>query len=166
MKGAPWHPRIDAYDSWDSFSKEDVEYLAYLNINLIRLGVMWPGVEPERGVYNTTYLDVIGRIIEMCREKVRYLTTYVGYAPILATDTNIQREFTSSLTFIKTIYRKNSVVKGSQIGQQTAQMPGFHLFIQRDTSFVSQCHVCEPSRDELIITHSISIFNDPILKLL
>lgn len=70
MKGAPWHPRIDAYDSWDSFSKEDVEYLAYLNINLIRLGVMWPGVEPQRGVYNITYLGVMAKIVEMCREKV------------------------------------------------------------------------------------------------
>lgn len=31
---------------------------------------MWPGVEPTRGVYNETYLDIMKEIFEMCRAHV------------------------------------------------------------------------------------------------
>ena len=29
-------------------------------INALRVGIMWPGVEPQDGVFNETYLDVLG----------------------------------------------------------------------------------------------------------
>lgn len=30
-----------------------------LGINGIRLGVMWPGVEPQKGQFNETYLQIM-----------------------------------------------------------------------------------------------------------
>ena len=32
-------------------------------LNIIRLGVMWPGVEPERGAYDSAYLAAATQII-------------------------------------------------------------------------------------------------------
>ncbi len=37
-----------------------------LGFNALRLGVMWPGVEPGvRGKYNATYLEVMRNITQM-----------------------------------------------------------------------------------------------------
>ena len=69
-KGPPYHPMTDEYDRRYSFNKDDIEFLAFLNVNVIRLGVMWPGVEPDRGVYNLTYIQQIKKIFDMCLEKV------------------------------------------------------------------------------------------------
>ena len=30
---------------------------------------MWPGVEPERGVYNETYLNIMKGIVENCQKE-------------------------------------------------------------------------------------------------
>jgi endoglycosylceramidase len=35
---------------------------------VIRLGVMWPGVEPIQGWYNMTYIKEIHKIVDVCRE--------------------------------------------------------------------------------------------------
>jgi endoglycosylceramidase len=35
-------------------------------MNIIRLGVLWAGVEPVRGKYNETYLKVIKSIVDKC----------------------------------------------------------------------------------------------------
>jgi hypothetical protein len=56
VKGPPWMPSINGFDSNTSLVAEDFILLRSLGVNIIRLGVMWPGVEPERGVYNLTYL--------------------------------------------------------------------------------------------------------------
>lgn len=61
---------IEEYDPRLSFNQDDIEFLAFLNVNVIRLGVMWPGVEPIRGIYNQTYIQQIKRIFDMCLEKV------------------------------------------------------------------------------------------------
>ncbi|KAJ3179996.1 hypothetical protein HK101_009992 [Irineochytrium annulatum] len=37
------------------------------------LGVMWPGVEPVRGQYNMTYLDVMSNIVKMCEDAGIYV---------------------------------------------------------------------------------------------
>eukprot|EP00930_Biecheleria_cincta_P027287 TRINITY_DN19170_c0_g1_i1.p1 TRINITY_DN19170_c0_g1~~TRINITY_DN19170_c0_g1_i1.p1 ORF type:complete len:706 (+),score=118.20 TRINITY_DN19170_c0_g1_i1:281-2119(+) len=46
-------------------SAEDFVWMRKLGLNLVRLGVMWPGYEPVRGEYNETYLDEIERIVEL-----------------------------------------------------------------------------------------------------
>jgi endoglycosylceramidase len=63
-KSPPWHPTLDAFDPSTSFVSRDMELLQQWGINVIRLGIMWPGVEPERGHYNWTYLQVMRQLVE------------------------------------------------------------------------------------------------------
>ncbi|KAI9034050.1 glycoside hydrolase superfamily [Hyaloraphidium curvatum] len=67
-KARPFHPDIDRFHPNTSFSEEDVDILADLGLNVIRLAVMWPGAEPERGKWNNTYFDVLKTIVERCRK--------------------------------------------------------------------------------------------------
>ena len=46
-------------------SGEDFQWMQKLGLNLLRLGVMWPGYEPVRGQYNETYLDEIDGIVKL-----------------------------------------------------------------------------------------------------
>ncbi|KAI9206223.1 endoglycoceramidase [Polychytrium aggregatum] len=73
VKGPPWHPTIDRWDPQLSFSQEDVDFIADLNLNIVRLGVMWPGFEPSRGHYNSTYIAILKTIVERCRAKGIYV---------------------------------------------------------------------------------------------
>lgn len=66
-KGLPWHPRIDIFDPTDSFSIEDIINLKEWGFNVIRLGVMWPGVEPNEYSYNITYINILKEIVDMCK---------------------------------------------------------------------------------------------------
>mmetsp|Transcript_8442 Transcript_8442/g.23820 ORF Transcript_8442/g.23820 Transcript_8442/m.23820 type:complete len:539 (+) Transcript_8442:241-1857(+) len=52
----PWQPSTGAFDPETSLNAEDAANLASWGFNVVRLGVMWPGVEPSRGQYNDTYL--------------------------------------------------------------------------------------------------------------
>ncbi|KAL3896920.1 MAG: hypothetical protein SGCHY_003764 [Lobulomycetales sp.] len=72
-KGAPYHPETHRFDPLTSFSWEDVQLLSDLNINVIRLGVEWAGVEKIRGQYNQTYIDIIHHIVGMCEKKGIYV---------------------------------------------------------------------------------------------
>lgn len=65
VKGPPWHPDSRSFSSDISMSAEDFVWLRKLGLNLVRLGVMWPGYEPVRGEYNETYLDEIDRIVDL-----------------------------------------------------------------------------------------------------
>ncbi|GBB83878.1 hypothetical protein RclHR1_10540004 [Rhizophagus clarus] len=65
-KGFPYYPKIDAFDPVTSFAEEDMKILASVNMNVIRLGVLWAGVEPIRGKYNETYLKIIKSIVDKC----------------------------------------------------------------------------------------------------
>lgn len=62
-KSAPWLPILDHFDPQLSFSTQDMQYLQDWGINVIRLGLMWPGVEPARGVYNDTYLQQLRGLV-------------------------------------------------------------------------------------------------------
>eukprot|EP01065_Artemidia_motanka_P006129 TRINITY_DN12_c0_g1_i1.p1 TRINITY_DN12_c0_g1~~TRINITY_DN12_c0_g1_i1.p1 ORF type:complete len:511 (+),score=194.07 TRINITY_DN12_c0_g1_i1:67-1599(+) len=64
VKGPPWVPSRDGFDGLTSLTKEDFQYMQQAGLNVIRLGVMWPGVEPARGQYNATYLKMITDIAE------------------------------------------------------------------------------------------------------
>ena len=58
VKGDPWIPDFhdDHWSPLTSFNTKDLKKLQQLGINAIRLGVMWPAVEPVRGQYNEAYL--------------------------------------------------------------------------------------------------------------
>jgi endoglycosylceramidase len=63
-KVAPWHPNVHGFDSNNSLSDIDAIHLKKWGFNILRLGVMWPGVEPTtRGVYDQHYLDEIEKIV-------------------------------------------------------------------------------------------------------
>ena len=63
VKGEPWHPLISDFHPKISLVDQDFEMLSDIGINMIRLGIMWPGVQPKNpNEYNTTYLDIIRSI--------------------------------------------------------------------------------------------------------
>ncbi|KAL3693190.1 hypothetical protein R1sor_006841 [Riccia sorocarpa] len=63
VKGSPWHPRLEAFDPQFSFTNADIALLREWGMNVVRLGIMWPGVEPKSGQVNSTYLNVIKTIV-------------------------------------------------------------------------------------------------------
>ena len=42
-----------------SYHDDDAKLMATMGYNVIRLGVLWAGLEPEEGQYNMTYLDQV-----------------------------------------------------------------------------------------------------------
>ena len=64
VKGPPWVPVADEFSADLSMTDADFAIMRDLGLTVVRLGVMWPGVEPERGVYNETYLDIVADIVE------------------------------------------------------------------------------------------------------
>jgi len=63
VKGPPWIPAAAAFDAQTSLCDYDMQLLQSLGVNVIRLGVMWPAVEPVEGVYNDTYLEAVASIV-------------------------------------------------------------------------------------------------------
>lgn len=57
-KLAPYEPAADG------FSNNDAQFLADNGFDVVRLGVIWAGVEPEPGVYNTAYIDSIENTVQ------------------------------------------------------------------------------------------------------
>ncbi|KAF9970008.1 hypothetical protein BGZ65_011454, partial [Modicella reniformis] len=71
-KSFPWHMDVNNFvPSW-SVVDRDIELMKSLNINIVRLGVHWAGVEPVRGQYNQTYLDVTQGIIKKFQDNGIY----------------------------------------------------------------------------------------------
>jgi endoglycosylceramidase len=63
-KVAPWLPDVEGFDPENSLSDIDARNLKEWGFNIVRLGVMWPGVEPgARGDFNMTYLSEINKIV-------------------------------------------------------------------------------------------------------
>lgn len=62
VKGFPWIP-TSVYDERTSLAREDLQQLQSLGFNMIRLGVMWPGLESRPGVWNHTYLEEVRKLI-------------------------------------------------------------------------------------------------------
>eukprot|EP01137_Pigoraptor_chileana_P025399 Opistho-2@94840 len=60
----PFYPSLDAFDFSNSLADSDMDDLAAWGFNVVRLGVLWPAVEPSRGQYNQTYIAEITRIID------------------------------------------------------------------------------------------------------
>jgi len=64
-KIAPWLPKAHGWDSETTLSDVDARNLKKWGFNVIRLGVMWPGLEPgKRGDYSKKYLHDVQVIVE------------------------------------------------------------------------------------------------------
>ena len=69
-KIAPWHPTTSGFDSNNTLSLIDAQNLNAYGLNIVRLGVMWPGVEPTtRGAFDQSYLDNIETIVDNLNKK-------------------------------------------------------------------------------------------------
>ena len=62
------HPYIpstgDEFDSENSLNLEDIHNLRNWGMNFVRLGVMWEAVETSPGVYNSTYLEEVSKLVD------------------------------------------------------------------------------------------------------
>lgn len=67
-KSAPYIPMTHRFDANLSFVREDAELLHTMGLNIIRLGVMWAGVEPIQGRYDETYIDKLQTIVRTCAD--------------------------------------------------------------------------------------------------
>ncbi|MGB6203858.1 cellulase family glycosylhydrolase, partial [Mycolicibacter algericus] len=50
--------------SASGFSDDDAQFLAANGFNVVRLGVIWAGVEPQPGVFDRDYLDSINETVQ------------------------------------------------------------------------------------------------------
>ena len=64
VKSFPFLPETKSFNVVNSFSEEDMVNLEDWGFNIIRLGTEWAGLEPTRGNYNMTYLEVMKEIVE------------------------------------------------------------------------------------------------------
>ncbi|KAF9006759.1 hypothetical protein BGZ52_008444, partial [Haplosporangium bisporale] len=71
-KSFPWHHDIVNFQPSWSLVEKDIQTMKDLNINSVRLGVHWAGVEPVRGQYNQTYLDIMNGIIKRFQDNGIY----------------------------------------------------------------------------------------------
>lgn len=55
---------------WD---ESDFEELSHLGFNMVRLGLIWDGIEPEPGVYDEAYLDKIEELLDLCAKQGIYV---------------------------------------------------------------------------------------------
>ncbi|KAF9175811.1 hypothetical protein BGX21_003935 [Mortierella sp. AD011] len=71
-KSPPWHLNVNTFVPGRSIVEKDIEFLKSINVNSIRLGVHWAGVEPVRGQYNQTFLDISNGIIQKFQDNGIY----------------------------------------------------------------------------------------------
>lgn len=68
-KQFPWMPNITGpFDSENSMVEEDFKFLRERGFNLVRLGVMWPGVMPSQDEVNITYLAELEKLVNSLGE--------------------------------------------------------------------------------------------------
>lgn len=71
-KTAPYYPPSSIYpapygvpQSGSYFDERDAQLLEDHGFNVVRLGLIWKGVEPARGVYDEKYLDRMSNLIDL-----------------------------------------------------------------------------------------------------
>lgn len=64
IQAPPFHPTLDSFDSVTSLCDEDLELIKSIGFNSIRLSVPWAAVEPEEGMYNFTYLELMRDLVD------------------------------------------------------------------------------------------------------
>ena len=62
----PWYDEQMLNDTKLDFYKE-------WGFNVVRLGVMWTGVEPQQGIYNESYISILENIIEKLSKRGIYV---------------------------------------------------------------------------------------------
>lgn len=73
-KIAPWLPSTEKFDSTESLSRDDAELMRSWGFNVVRLGVMWPGLEPNiRGQYDYQYLDNVQQVVQILADASIYV---------------------------------------------------------------------------------------------
>ena len=69
-KKHPYHPSTSAtWDARETMNAQDARQIADWGFNVVRLGVLWAGLEPVQGTYNHTYLDEIETIVDTLSEE-------------------------------------------------------------------------------------------------
>lgn len=68
VKGEPWVPDTSKFSLDISLVEEDFKIMKNSGLNILRLGAMWPGIEPKRGEYNMTYIDELEKIVNKAGE--------------------------------------------------------------------------------------------------
>lgn len=58
-KTYPFHPNLVEFSTNYSLTDQDLINLKNWGMNAIRLHAAWEGVEPQRGVYNYTYVETL-----------------------------------------------------------------------------------------------------------
>jgi len=61
-KQAPWYPPSAEFNPADSLDGKTMDLIRDWGFNVVRLGVMWPGVEPELGKVDNKYMDEMARL--------------------------------------------------------------------------------------------------------
>jgi len=62
-KEFPWIPSRGVFDAKNSIGQTDIANLKKWGFSVMRLGVMWPGVEYGPGQYNQTYLNEMVKLV-------------------------------------------------------------------------------------------------------
>ncbi len=71
-KISPWIPDTTHWDVVSSFTDRDAKDLHDWGFNIVRLGIMWPGVRPEPNKTNVTYLAEVAKIVNKLGENGIY----------------------------------------------------------------------------------------------
>lgn len=72
FKGEPGSQESSRNNYIPSWKEEDIRKLRDCGFNVVRLGLIWDGVEPEPGKYDEKYLDWIEKILNYCKEYELY----------------------------------------------------------------------------------------------
>ena len=59
----PYYPDPINFSPEGSLNREDMQNLKKWGVRVVRLGVMWPGVNPERDVIDQEYLSIVERLV-------------------------------------------------------------------------------------------------------
>jgi len=71
-KESPWYPAESTFTPQTSLVEEDMELLQHWGFNVVRLGVMWPGVEPKANTVGKAYLSAVSKLTEKLAQKGVY----------------------------------------------------------------------------------------------
>jgi endoglycosylceramidase len=73
-KDPPYIPTATSFNTNLSFVQDDLDFLTAMGVNLIRLGVMWPGLVPEQmGLVDRQYVHRVRQLIRLCEENGVYV---------------------------------------------------------------------------------------------
>ncbi|MDR3546672.1 MAG: cellulase family glycosylhydrolase [Candidatus Pacebacteria bacterium] len=71
-KSPPWLPKTDGWDAITSLCQKDIDDLASWGVNIVRLGIMWPGVRPSEGYIDKDYLKRVENLVNALAAKGIY----------------------------------------------------------------------------------------------